>query len=269
MMISIRAALKREVRAVLAAWGFFTRLPLPGVVLGASDMGVAVTYLPACGWLTGGWAALVYVLAACWWPPLVASVLSLGATLLLTGALHEDGWADVCDGFGGGATRERVLAIMQDSHIGVFGVAGLTVAFGLKVTLLPTLAGAGSGAVGEGGASWVFVAGVIAAHSLSRASAVALMAGLPYARAEGAASKSRALVCAPGPVRLAWVLALGLAPFVWLPGEAWLVVPVVASAHFACRAWLRHRLGGYTGDCLGACQQGTELLIYLGLSALL
>ncbi len=258
--------LLRELRALAAGVVFFTRLPLPGVVLTSADMGLAVTYLPVCGWLVGGWAALVYVLAACWWTPLVASLLSLGATLLFTGALHEDGWADVCDGLGGGHTRERVLAIMQDSHIGAFGVIGLIFALGLKITLLPALVGAGEG--GTAGAG-VFVWSVLAAHSLSRASATALMAGLPYARAEGTASKSRGLVCALSPARLGGVVLLGLAPLAGLPLVAWLVVPVVVAAHLGYRVWLRQRLGGYTGDCLGACQVGTELVIYLTLVAVL
>ena len=249
--------LLRELRSLAAAVVFFTRLPLPGVVLTSADMGLAITYLPVCGWLVGGWAALVYAVAACWWPPLVASLISLGATLLLTGALHEDGWADVCDGLGGGHTRERALAIMQDSHIGAFGVIGLIVALGLKITLLPALGGAH------------FILSVVAAHSLSRASAAALMAGLPYARPEGTASKSRSLVCALSPARLIWVGVLGLAPLAGLPRSAWLVVPVVVVAHLGYRFWLRQRLGGYTGDCLGACQVGTELVVYLTLAAVL
>ena len=249
--------LLRELRSLAAAVVFFTRLPLPGVVLTSADMERAVTYLPACGWLVGGWAALVYTVAACWWPPLVASLLSLGATVLLTGALHEDGWADVCDGFGGGHTRERVLAIMQDSHIGAFGVIGLIVALGLKLTLLPALGGVH------------FILSVVVAHSLSRASAAALMAFLPYARPEGTASKSRGLVCALSPARLVWVGVLGLAPLAWVPWSAWWVVPVGVATHLGYRAWLRHRLGGYTGDCLGACQVGTELVVYLTLAAVL
>ena len=119
-------ALRNELKTMAAAWMFFTRLPLPARVrVEGADLRQAVTYFPLAGWLVGGVAALVWWLASQVFPPALASGLSLLATLVVTGALHEDGLADVCDGFGGGYTREKILAIMKDSRIGAFGVLGL------------------------------------------------------------------------------------------------------------------------------------------------
>ena len=108
---------------LLAALMFFTRLPFWRIKqVDAACFKHVVDYWPFAGWLTGGTMALVYWLAAGWFPGSVAALLAVGTRILLTGALHEDGLADCCDGFGGGTSRDRILSIMKDSRIGTYGV---------------------------------------------------------------------------------------------------------------------------------------------------
>ncbi len=112
---------RRQLRLLLTAVMFYTRLPVPRWVGHSDDqLNRATVYFPLIGWLVGGVAAGVYWGAAQLWPPLVAVLLSTGAGVLLTGAFHEDGLADTCDGFGGGWTRERILTIMKDSRVGKY-----------------------------------------------------------------------------------------------------------------------------------------------------
>lgn len=252
MSLPMRAVLWRELRLALTALQFFTRVPVPAWVgWSAEQWRDCVRYLPVVGVLVGVVAWGVQALAGCLWPPGVAVLLSLVATLLLTGAFHEDGLADTCDGLGGGGTdRARVLAIMQDSRVGTFGVVGLMAALGLKFELLRQVP------------PGLFLAVSVGAHVSSRCSALWVMARLPYVREDGP-SKSRGL--AEGPSPLAW--GVGLACLV-LPlcalGQrgAWAVLASAIVAQLAVR-WLRQRLGGYVGDTLGATQQFSELVFLL------
>ena len=244
-------AFRTELRTLAGAVLFFTRLPLPhwiGVV--AADLRCAITYFPLCGALVGGFSALVWWLGSLVFPAAVATGLALVAGVVLTGAMHEDGWADVCDGFGGGHTKERVLEIMKDSHIGVYGVLGLVLLIGLKWQTLAALPGA------------LVPAALVAGHALSRGMAATLMATLDYARPEGP-SKARALVVRLGGWRLLFVLATALAPLALLPWRAWWAVAALIVVQVALARWFRSRIGGYTGDCLGAAQQLGEVVFYL------
>ena len=119
---------------------FFTRLPFWRIrQVDAECFKHVVDYWPFVGWLTGGTAALVFWLVSGILPVTTAALAAIGTRLWLTGALHEDGLADFCDGFGGGTTRERTLAIMKDSHIGTYGVLGLVFYIGLLISLLSAL----------------------------------------------------------------------------------------------------------------------------------
>lgn len=242
--------LAREARALWAAAMFFTRLPLPSLpVLAPEDQRRATAYWPLVGALVGTVIAGVWALAATLVPSGVAAGLALAAGLLLTGALHEDGFADVCDGFGGGATRERVLEIMRDSRIGAFGAIGIFMLLGLKwqaMTALPPS---------------LLPAAVITAHVLSRGAAVAMMVALPYARTD--ASLARPMVGPPG-ARLTGVAVTALAPLLLLPPPCRLAgLAAVAGIWAMCLLWFGRRLGGYTGDCLGAVQQLGETALLL------
>ncbi len=247
---------RRELAAIRAAVMFFTRVPVPSLARhDPADLQRAAAWFPLVGWLVGAVVAGVWWAASQVWPPAVASGLSLVATLLLTGAFHEDGFADVCDGFGGGYTKERVLEIMRDSRVGAFGAIGVMVMLGLKwqtVAALPVAKGA---------------AVLFAGHAVSRAAAVSLMAVLPYVREE--AGKAKPLATELGGGRLVVALLCGLAPLTLLPGRCVWAVAGVALLWVVLARWFRRRIGGYTGDCLGAAQQVCEVGFYLGVTALL
>jgi len=250
----------------LQALAFFTRLPVPRslTVPSGAERARAAAFGPLVGWLVGGWAALVYALAVTLLPVAVAVVLALAASTLLCGALHEDGMADFCDGFGAGGDRERVLAIMADSRSGVYGVLGVVLVVLLNYASLSALAN-------DGGTPLVAVT-LIAGHALSRFLCVSFMHTQVYVRPDPRAKGQRlsapmdattlVLAMLPGvlPLALYWVLGEPLA----------MLAPVPA---LLVRAWLarlfRRRIGGYTGDCLGAAQQLTLSAFYLGVSAAL
>lgn len=245
----------RELRAIWSAGLFFTRLPLPSLGSPSADeMRRSATYFPLIGWIIGGVAAGVWWSAIKAFPPLIASGLSLVSTVMLTGAMHEDGFADVCDGFGGGFTKERTLAIMQDSRVGAFGVVGLLLSLGLKWQCVAALPTALTPTI------------LIAAHTISRSASITLMSTLDYVR-EGP-SKARALTSKLRSWRLALVIFLGMCPVLLLPQcYLWAVIPVIIVRFIAAR-WFCSRLGGYTGDCLGAVQQISELVFLLAAGSL-
>jgi len=249
-----------EVRLFLTAVMFYTRIPCPKWVgYSEEQLNRSTRYFPAMGWLVGCAVGAVIYVVQLLLPLPVAVVLGLGAGVLLTGAFHEDGFADVCDGFGGGTSRQRTLDIMKDSRVGAFAVIGLVLLFGLKITTLVALIGDGL---------WAGLAGLVYAHVLSRVCVVTIIATGTYAR-DDLTSKVKPIgrsISWPGMiVASAWLLPFaGLAW--WHPW--WLMaVPVCLLVRLMLARWFTKRLGGYTGDCLGAAQQIMEvvtLLVCLG-----
>jgi len=246
----------RELRLALTALMFLTRIPVPAWVgRCATRRNQSARYFPLAGLVVGAISALTYVAAATLVPHGVAVALALVAAVLATGALHEDGFADTCDGLGGGQSREQALRIMQDSRLGAYGAIGVALLLILRFVALASFAP-------------VLVAPVLlAGHAASRFYPVLLIGLLPYARIEG--GKSKSFAGSVGTLDAAIALALGLAPLVALfsPRDWLAFVPPLA----AC-GWLGHRfkvrLGGYTGDCLGATQQVCEIVFYLSLLAI-
>jgi adenosylcobinamide-GDP ribazoletransferase len=252
--------LVHQCRLFFIALQFFTRLPIPRWVgFEPQWLHHASRYFPLVGMVVAAFAALVYYAALRLWPAPVAVLLSTAAGIYLTGAFHEDGFADMCDGFGGGMTRERVMEIMKDSRIGTYGAVGAGLLVALKCTLLAMMEPAG------------VVAALLIAHPLSRFAATALIWKLEYARDEGKAKPmaqqmsggefATAGVCAVAPMLLVGVLD----PSSWLSLGACIVATACAAAWLAAK--FVRRIGGYTGDCLGAVQQVTEVVIYLCLLA--
>lgn len=250
--------LRRELEYFFGALRFFTRLPVPAWV-GHSSEGLnrAARYFPAVGLLVGAIAALAFALAALVWPKALAVLAAMATTIYVTGAFHEDGLSDMVDGFGGGWTREQVLTIMKDSRVGSYGVVAIVLVLLGKFLALFALPAA------------ALPAALVAGHAVSRGCATVLLKSLDYVR-EDQLAKAKPLATRMDAGELALALCFALAGVallaLYLP-PANLAMALLLAA--ACTLWLgrlmRRRLGGYTGDCLGATQQGSELAFYLGL----
>ena len=253
-----------ELRLFLIALQFMTRVPVPRWVgFDAEWLNRSARHFAGVGMLVGGFGAAVLWVAGQLWPMPVAVGLSMAATLWLTGAFHEDGFADTCDGLGGAVSRERALEIMKDSRIGAYGAIGIVTMLGLKAATLATMPLAAA------------VPALVLGHTVSRAAATALMALLPYA-GDAAHAKAKPLAQRVGAVGLVgaalWVglVCIGVRALEAL--TALVLGIALASAAVAtagCMRWLRRRLGGFTGDTLGAAQQIAELALLLGMSAAL
>ena len=249
--------MKRQWTLLLAAVQYFTRLPVPGWV-GHSQQQLddAARYFPLVGTLVGALGAAVYLCASWFWPSTVAVLLSVAATAWITGAFHEDGLADSIDGLGGAFTRERALEIMRDSRIGTFGALALILVIALKLALLIALP--------VSAVPWL----LLVAHTASRAVAVGIMRSMRYARDDD--SRAKPLVNTVSGVTVAialltvaisiGLLALGGSALL-LAGGAGSIAAVGAGLLWGRK--LSKRLGGYTGDGLGAAQQFAELAFYL------
>ncbi len=244
------ATLRLELATALA---FLTRLPVrleTPLALAAASRG-----FPLAGALVGGIAAAVLGLAQfADIPPLGAALLAVGAGIVVTGALHEDGLADSADGLFSGKSRERVLEIFRDSRIGTFGALALILSVGLRTTALATLVDDGAAAL-------------IAVHALARGWLPWLMRKDAPARADGLAVDAGK----PAAEAALWAAGLGFAvALVALgPGPAILAATVSVACALGVAALARRRLGGYTGDTLGAAEQMAEIGALLALSTLL
>lgn len=243
-----------ELHIFLTAVMFYTRIPCPRWVDHSEHiLNKSTKYFPLMGWLVGGVAAAVFWL--CLYggiPETLAVLLSIIATVWLTGAFHEDGFADSCDGFGGGWTREQILNIMKDSRLGTYGAIGLLLLLLLKFFSLLELPAPLVPAILLGG------------HSLSRLTATGLIALLPYAR-EDASSKVKPVAKKLSTGEFTLATFFGILPLLLLgkPEVFGLILPLMLSTLLLGR-YFRKWLGGYTGDCLGATQQVNEVIFYLG-----
>lgn len=247
--------IRNELSYFFAALRFFTRLPVPAWV-GHSDaqLNHAARYFPLVGLLVGLIGAVVTALALKVMPASLAIMLGMVATLLVTGAFHEDGFADTCDGFGGGWNKDQVLTIMKDSRIGSYGAVGLFMMLLFKWNALFSLFALDG---------WLLLPALLAAHAASRAASVTLIYALDYVRDSDGKSKPLASRMRMGELLFAW--ACGLAPCFLLPQQMMLqglALMLLVTLLFA--TYSKHRIGGYTGDVLGATQQLAEVAFYLG-----
>lgn len=262
------------VRHYLLALQFFTRIPITGrlaewVGYSPAMLRASAAHFPGVGWLVGAVAAVVYgvfivLLPGSVFAPLLAAALSTVATVLLTGAFHEDGLADIADGLGGSYDRDRALEIMKDSRVGAFGALALVLAIGTKCAVLALLGD--STLTGEDATRACVL--IWLAHVLSRGAPLLLIAVLPHV-GDAAGSKSKPLaetvsthslwVCA------AWCLGAMALAAVELDAATLIttLLAVVAALVWMGRL-LARRLQGFTGDGLGATQQVCEIAFYIG-----
>lgn len=242
---------------LLAAFIFFTRLPFWRLKEVPSEcFKHVVPYWPYVGWLTGGIMAGTLWLGAQVMPVSLAWILALSVRLLITGCLHEDGLADFFDGFGGGTTRERTLAIMKDSHIGTYGVIGLIVYFLLMMQLIHLPVS-------------MLCMLVFCGDCWGKLCASQLINFLPYARKEEE-SKAKVVYNRMSGTEICLNLIGGFLPsLILLPISLWIswFVSLLTLA-FLVRL-MKRRLQGYTGDCCGATFLLCELTFYLSCIILL
>jgi len=243
--------MRRELDIFFTALSFFTRVPFPKWARFEKEhQHEAIKYFPISGAIIGGQAALVFYLANLVFPFNLSVMLSMGFTVLFTGGLHEDGFMDVCDGFGGGWTRERILEIMKDSLIGAFGVTGIVFLvmtkffcqYSIAATQLPLV--------------------LIAAHSVTRMFAATLVNSHQYARTENSKAKDYSQKLSTG--NLIFTIITGIVPLALLGNTKFFLILIPV---FLCKILLGRYfnkwIGGFTGDCIGATQQVCEIVFYL------
>ncbi len=237
---------------------FFTRIPVPASLPYSSRLlNRALRFFPLVGMLVGVLGAGVLWLALLVFPLSLALLLSMGATILVTGAFHEDGFADFCDGYGGGMSTERILEIMKDSRLGTYGTLGLLAMLAAKYTALASLPPPALYPL------------LVAAHTLSRFVPVVLVRTTPYIRAD-ALSKSKPIGNEVSVPSLLVAACCAVPPLLLLPWRLTAVMLAVSAAVLILfRRYILKRTGGYSGDVLGALQQLCELGLYLVAVALL
>jgi adenosylcobinamide-GDP ribazoletransferase len=253
--LSISSRLFIELRLLLTAVQYFTRLPVPSWVgHSAEQLSGSARYFSLVGVMIGAIGAAVLWASALILPVPLPAILSTAATIMLTGAFHEDGLADTFDGLGGGATRERALEIMKDSRLGTFGMAALVLTLLIKIAAVNALPIAFGMVV------------LIAGHAFSRACAISLLfAGNYVGRAEQSRAKPVAQKMSGGEFAVA--ATVGVIPLVWCGRHAVLGAICALLALYVLARWFIRRLGGFTGDTLGAAQQLTEIGFYLAVLA--
>ena len=240
---------------IWAALIFFTRLPFWRIYQPPqASYKTVVEFWPLTGWLTGGAMAATLYFGSMILPHAVAVIVAIAVRLLITGALHEDGLADFLDGFGGGGDRERILAIMKDSHIGTYGVLGLIIYMLLLGTALYSMP--------------VTVAAltILAADPFSKMVTSQLVNMLPYARREEEA-KNKTIYRKPTMAAGLSLTVQGLLPMalmIWLTGTSWYtVIFIPALVMYFLYLLILRKINGYTGDCCGAVCLLVELAVYL------
>jgi len=234
---------------------FLTRLPIArDLPAPEGALARAMRVFPLVGLAIGLFGAAVYAVAhGLGLPATLSALVSVGAIIALTGALHEDGLADMADGFGAGGGRERKLAIMRDSRTGVYGALALILSVAARIAALAALPAP------------VAAAALIAAHAISRAALPAAMWRETLARDDGLA------VAAGRPRREAVLWSVGLGAAIALvalgPATGVVALAAAAAAAYAVLRLARRQIGGITGDVLGGVQQAAEIAVLLVVAA--
>lgn len=249
--------MKREWNVFLASLLFFTRLPVKLSIPFTPDLhNQSTKYLPLVGVIVGCVSGLIYLGASYIFPSTISILLSIAGGILLTGAFHEDGFSDSCDGFGGGWTKEKVLLIMKDSRVGAYGLIGTILLFMLKFESLSIIP------------SEIILQSFIISHALSRLLATTFVFTHDYARTDDS-SKSKDISNKLSVKSYLIACIAGVVPLVLLMD--WFVVfliPLQACIWFLYGLYINKKIGGYTGDALGAVQQLGEVACYLFIIAM-
>lgn len=264
-MTPLPERLQQELNYFFHAWLYFTRFPTPKwVVFNEDHLQEGARYFSLVGMVLGLFCALCFYLLSLVLTVDLAVLLTLVIGVVATGAFHEDGWADCCDGFGGGYAKPQILSIMKDSRLGTYGVVGLIGLLATKYLVLLNIAQF------DMGFGWVLVCG----FSASRFMATAIIYSLNYVQFDGS-SKSKPLAKDIRLEHLMFSAALGLIPLWMLSSIAlwgvqgllalslWAGLGAAAVITIALGHYFKVRLGGFTGDCLGAVQQLSEVFFYL------
>lgn len=251
--------IKRQIHYFFTALLFFTRIPCPKWVNHSPDiLNKSSRYFSLIGILVGGIAALSYFLFSFLFPSNIAVLLSMVSSVWITGAFHEDGFADVCDGFGGGWTKEKILTIMKDSRLGTFGVIGLLSILGLKFLALLYIE--------NNGLNVIYV--LIAGHSISRFVATVLLYTHAYVR-DIDSSKIKPTTQQMSAKSLLISGFFGILPlFLFQNAVVFLTLIPLLLTYLYMGRFFNKWIGGQTGDCAGALQQVSEVIFYLSFLAL-
>lgn len=270
-----RETLREQWHLLLLAISFFSRIPVQLKVDVTENMlNQASRYFAVVGVLIGACSAFAFYLSASILPIELALLIAMFSSVLLTGAFHEDGWADVWDGFGGGWTVENKLNIMKDSRLGTYGAAALFFILMIKYQALLALIQQNithTALLNESmlSKSLSVLSILVLGHGLSRVLATSLIADMPYVSedatskvkplAQSLSSNSYLILLSTGGLVIAFTLSFSI---------AWKLVAILLLTRWCLKRWFTKQLGGYTGDCLGAAQQLSEVVIYLVLLSL-
>jgi adenosylcobinamide-GDP ribazoletransferase len=244
--------IKKEIRIFFTALMFFTRIPCPPNTDHSEEyLNRASKYFTLVGIIVGCLVALSYWCFSLFFSTDICILLSFVVSILITGAFHEDGFADVCDGFGGGYTKLKILEIMKDSQVGTYGAVGLLLIFGLKYVALANIN------------TQITTLTLISAHAISRLTAVSFIYTQQYAR-EDLLSKAKPLATKMSHTDFLVACIFGITPLL-LFGNYYVflvLIPLLLLKLYFAR-YFKKWIGGYTGDCLGAVQQMAEVVFYL------
>ena len=247
-----KTAMKKELKILFTAITFYTRLPCYRLGSYTPEyLSKTTKYLPFIGWIVGGISAVIFILLIRILPLTISMLLSMISTVIITGAFHEDAFADSCDGFGGGSSKEQILTIMKDSRVGTYAVVGLIFMLGLKfLTLI---------AIPYKILPFVLVAG----HSVSRYAAATVLLTHKYAREDDKAAKTSVISQKLSISDFLVATFFGIVP-IFLLGYKFLVILIpIFLIRILIGYYLNKRIQGYTGDSLGAVQQITEVIFYI------
>ncbi len=245
---------RTEFNLFLGAVQFLTRIPV-STVFQWNELPRMTVYFPIVGMFVGLYAGLVFVLGSVFLPRAVSVVFSMLSTVLLTGALHEDGLADTADGLFADGDRAKKLVIMRDSRIGTFGTLAICFSLIAKFALLNALASPAT-----------LISASIIAHCLGRTSTVALLNLLPYVREDVSKGSLFGNRVTRRELLAASVLAITiLFLFFGFPAISCLLAALAVIVLMG--QLFMKELGGITGDCLGAANQVVELTCYLAIAS--